>query len=497
MHWRALPWIVVAGFGLRVVFALSADNIHHPDEIFQQIEQAHRWVFGYGLVPWEFQFGTRSWLLPALLAVPLQMTAWLGVDRPNVYLPAITILFCAISVCVIPLVYVGARRLASETAGRVAAITAALWYELVYFSFRPLPDVLTAYLLVGACVVLLAPVSRRHAALCGVLLALAVALRVQVLPVAAVLGLVALVQCTMPARIAGLTAATGVVVAAGLLDRVTWGAWFISYSNNYLFNVVYDVSALFGLMGHRWYADQLVVASCGLFALAGICSLWWWRRVWLPVCVILMIVASHTAFGHKEYRFVFAVIPFAIILFGVVIAHVAGALGPRAGHLARRAALAGIALVSIAGGMHWLPGQADAYEAGPLFAPDPSVQAFRSLTDDPTLEALYIADDYWPSSLGYAFLHRDIPIYFARDLAAMQAESGRGVEGYASHVIHRGTPMETPGFSVVSRVGPVEIRRNNHQGPLRTLEAYSRRMPQPGVDGLYTPTVRPFLPTPK
>jgi len=497
MQWRALPWIVAAGFVLRVVSALQADNLHHPDEIFQGIEQAHRWVFGYGLVPWEFQFGTRSWLLPAMLAVPLQLSAWLGVDHPHVYLPAIKILVCAISVCVIPLVYVAGRRLASETAGRVAAITAALWYELVYFSFRPLPDVLAAYLLLGACVVLLGPASRRQAALCGALLALAVALRLQLLPAAGVLGLAALVRWTMPARIAGLSAAAGVVVAAGLLDRVTWGAWFISYSHNYLFNVVYEVSALFGLMGHRWYADQLVWASFGVFAVTGIWSLRWWRRLWLPVCVILVIVASHTAIGHKEYRFVFAVIPFAIVLFGVVIARVTDDMPPRAGHLSRRAALAGIALVSVAGAMHRLPGQDGVYDTGPLFAADPSVEAFRSLTDDPSLTALYVADDYWLSSLGYAYLHRDVPIYFARDLAAMQAESGLGVEAYASHVLHRGTPFETPGFSVVSRLGPVEIRRNVSDAPVRTLAAYSRRIPQPGVDGVYTPTVQPFLPSPK
>jgi hypothetical protein len=31
---------------------------------FSVTEQAHRLVFGYGLVPWEFQLGMRSWLLP-------------------------------------------------------------------------------------------------------------------------------------------------------------------------------------------------------------------------------------------------------------------------------------------------------------------------------------------------------------------------------------------------------------------------------------------------
>lgn len=489
MQWRALPWIVAAGFVLRVVCALWADNVHHPDEIFQQIEQAHRWVFGYGLIPWEFQFGTRSWLLPGVLAAVLQMTAWLGLDHPAIYLPIVKILFCAISTCVIPLVYVAARHLASETAGRVAAITAALWYELVYFSFRPLPDAVGAYLLLGAFVIILLPSTRRQAALCGALLALAVALRVQLAPAAALLALIAFTRWPSPHRAAGLASAVLVVVCAGLIDRITWGQWFVSYWHNYVFNVVHDVSALFGLMGHRWYADQLVIASAGVFAVAGVVSLWWWRRVWPVVGVIVVIVASHTAIGHKEYRFVFAVVPFVIVLFGVVLAQM-----PRA---VRVVGLIGIAVLSVAGAMHSLPGQRGVYEDGPLFAPDPSSQAFRSLTDDPTLQAVYIADDFWPSSLGYAYLHRDVPIYFERDLAAMQAESGLGIEAYASHVIQRGRPFDTRGFVVASRVGPVEIRRRVNSSPLRTLQTYSRRIPQPGVDGLYTSFVRPFLPLPQ
>jgi GPI mannosyltransferase 3 len=489
MQWRALPWVVAAGFVLRVVWALSADNLHHPDEIFQQLEQAHRWVFGYGLVPWEFQFGTRSWLLPGLLAVPLQLAAWTGLDHPSVYLPAIRILFCAVSACVIPLVYVGARRVASETAGRVAAVTAAFWYELIYFSFRALPDAIAAYLVLAAAVLLLAPASRRQAAAFGVLVGLAVVVRSQLVPVAVVLGLVALCVWTTRARIIAGVASVAVVLAAGLLDRVTWGAWFISYSNNYLFNIEYGVSELFGLMGRRWYADQLLMGSFGLFALAGAWSLWWWRRVWLPVVVILVVVASHTVIGHKEYRFVFAAIPFVIILFGVVVA--------QAPEVLRRVALVAALLISIAGSLNWLPGQGGIYNAGPLFASDPSVQAYKRLADDPTLEALFIADEYWPSSLGYAYLHRDVPLYFARDLEAMQTESGRGVEAYASHVIHRGVAMATPGFAVVSRTGPVEIRRNVSGTPLRTLAAYSRRIPQPGVDGRYIPSVRPFLPLPR
>ena len=59
--------IIGVGFALRFLLAELSPNIHHPDELFQYLEQAHRLVFGYGVVPWEFRVGTRSWLLPGFL----------------------------------------------------------------------------------------------------------------------------------------------------------------------------------------------------------------------------------------------------------------------------------------------------------------------------------------------------------------------------------------------------------------------------------------------
>ena len=53
---------------LRLYFAFASPNLAHPDEIFQNQEQAHRLVYGYGIVPWEFREGVRSWILPGLLA---------------------------------------------------------------------------------------------------------------------------------------------------------------------------------------------------------------------------------------------------------------------------------------------------------------------------------------------------------------------------------------------------------------------------------------------
>src|SRR5256885_510216 len=81
VRWSPLRWfterqlaaaglglVVLMAIGLRLVPILVEPSINWWDEVFQATEQAHRLVFGYGLVPWEFQLGMRSWLLPGAAA---------------------------------------------------------------------------------------------------------------------------------------------------------------------------------------------------------------------------------------------------------------------------------------------------------------------------------------------------------------------------------------------------------------------------------------------
>jgi hypothetical protein len=70
--WRGLYGLVALGLGLRLAVAFASDSVHHPDEVFQYAEQAHRLVFRYGVIPWEYRFGARSWLLPLFISGPLE-----------------------------------------------------------------------------------------------------------------------------------------------------------------------------------------------------------------------------------------------------------------------------------------------------------------------------------------------------------------------------------------------------------------------------------------
>jgi hypothetical protein len=125
--WRLLPYILVLAFLLRATFAVTTNFITHPDEIFQYLEQAHRLVFGYGIVPWEYDYGVRSWIVPGFIALILKSLAVLGLDHPDIYQPAVRLVFCSLSVSLPLSVYRIAQTILDERAARVVLVATAFW----------------------------------------------------------------------------------------------------------------------------------------------------------------------------------------------------------------------------------------------------------------------------------------------------------------------------------------------------------------------------------
>ena len=69
--WAAL----IAGLGCRLYVALTDHGIYWPDEIHQSLEPAHRLVFGYGFIAWEFAAGARNWAFPGFVAALMKTSA--------------------------------------------------------------------------------------------------------------------------------------------------------------------------------------------------------------------------------------------------------------------------------------------------------------------------------------------------------------------------------------------------------------------------------------
>jgi GPI mannosyltransferase 3 len=146
---RLLLAILFLGLCLRTA-AFWPMSMHHPDEVFQYIEQAHRLVFGYGYIPWEYEVGMRSWVLPILLAGPMKVGAIIAPDSLlYLVLPRFASMLASMAI-----IWAAWRigGLWSRTHAIVAACVMAFWFEQVHFGTHVLSEVLaTACFLLSFC----------------------------------------------------------------------------------------------------------------------------------------------------------------------------------------------------------------------------------------------------------------------------------------------------------------------------------------------------------
>lgn len=148
--WTHLHLLALFALLLRLAVALISERISYPDELFQYLEQAHRYTYGYGFETWEYRYGIRNWLLPGFLSGLLGLFSNAGLDSPKAYIPAIKSVAAALSVSVVYASYFLGRSLFSEKTARIAAVLSTIWHEPLYYSVVATPEVMGGYALLGA-----------------------------------------------------------------------------------------------------------------------------------------------------------------------------------------------------------------------------------------------------------------------------------------------------------------------------------------------------------
>ena len=497
--WKLLWPVLALAFAARAAVALSGDFLLHPDELMQYLEQGHRLAFGNGVLYWEFFYGARSWLTPALIAGVLALFDAAGLGQPGWYVGGVELVFCAISLLIPAGMYFFARRHFDEAAARVALLAGAFWYELVGFAHKPLTGFTATALLMTLLALCMRPPHRDGPAaawLAAFLAVLAAAVRMQYAPLAlALLGLYFLRagQGAAPGKgvtgtRAQLVLASGVfVLAVGIFDALTWdGGLFHSYLTNLRFNV-----ALSGVSGASdspaWqYLWWLALAGAGLGALCAAAALRDLRRYGFLLSLIALVLILHSAQAHKEYRFIFVVVPLWLLVGAGVVARLATPDAPdaRAAGTGRTpvrvygVAGAVFAGVSLAGILNALPWQHEVYEGA--YTPqgivirflrdqDPVFPAYRYLAEAPGVEAVWHVDRHYHSLPGYYYLHRKIPFYdVATGYGSNLHEDPETIRASASHLVSGNPDLSVPGYTLEKAFGGIRIlRREGDEPPIR------------------------------
>ena len=321
----ALAALVLLAIALRLFPVIFVPSVNWPDEIFQATEPAHRLVYGYGIVPWEFQLGMRSWLLPGVIAGLMELALIAG-DGPNYYLPLIATAFALLASAPVVCCFLWVRCWYGLIGAFASAAAAAIAPELIYFGARALTEVAAAHLLVIGCYLLepgYAVNSRRRLFAAGALFGLVCFLRIHLAPAVAVIVIWSVWRrwrAQFPALLAG-----GLLVLAlgAVLDWATLGYPLASIWRNVVYNLFYGVNTKFGTA--PW--DHYLLGGVGIWG-AGILFLLFLavlgaRRLPALLIAAIAIVAAHSCIAHKEYRFIYPATVLLTVLAGIGVAQLA------------------------------------------------------------------------------------------------------------------------------------------------------------------------------
>jgi len=407
--------VFAAGFLLRFLPLSLTFAIAHADEVYQGLEPGHRLVFGYGFVPWEFDYHARSWALGVMAAGGMEIAKWLG-GGPSLYLPLVHATFAALGAATTLCVFLWGRRIYDPAGAAAAALVSASWIDNVYFGGRSLTEMVAVHLLIlGVYFGLHEPSSRGRWLLGGALAGAAIALRMQLAPAVALLWIWP--GASRPRLLYLSLGALLGFAADGVLDLATGSFPFEPLWQNFRFNMLLGGSAAaFGAT--PWY-DYIILmvsnwgASAALFVPLALLGA---RRQPILLAMAAIILLVHMAVGHKEYRFILPAITLLSILAGFGLVELtrlmASGLGAKTQDPAPLwlAACVGLCWTAIAGlgaigrDYHDFWRTSNAVIEAELYAGKlPALCGLGHNRKD-----AYIAG-------GYSFLHRRVPIFAIND----------------------------------------------------------------------------------
>lgn len=440
--WRALPpsfWVLLAlAAGLRIA-AFDLYATHHPDEALQYVEQAHRLVFGYGVVPWEFRYDIRSWLIPLLVAGPMQLGAWIDPHGAGYLIVPRGIIAMANFSPVIAAWYLGAR--VSRQHAIVAMAVTALWVESVYFSVQLLSESMAVACFLPAAAMLWTGALRqqmrfRMIVLAGMLLAIAGLLRFPYVPA---IGVFAALTAGRDRRMwqGLLIGAIPVIVGGGAIDLAMGQLPYQWVLNNYRMNIDSGWMARFGGMGPWVYVAEMGRHLPVVSALIVTAALFAGRRFGPLLIAAWVNILVHQMIGHKEWRFLWMSIQILLVLaaIGAVNLTRMSLFGQRLKR-PRGWATTGVLLVLFGGASM-------ATAAGSYFRHEwrndggPSRLAARAVRD-PAVCGLAVNREQ-NIDFGYGFVHRPIPLILLDKVALPSlSQPGATAAGFNAMLINDG-----------------------------------------------------------
>lgn len=402
--WTALVVLLGVGLCARLAAAVLLPSVHHPDETFQYWEQAFRFAFGEGMIPWEYRVGIRSYFVPGVLAGVMGAVAALG-GGMAAWSIAIQLLLSSSSLLIIVTAYAWARRVGGRSAALMAGLVTSIWFEAVYFSAKPLTEVMAAAALFPATYLLgcrrdgLAP-----RLIGGSLLGLTFVIRFQLAPAILVVAFACLLANGWRRTLPAATATVLIILAGGMLDWISLGTPFQSVWLNFVVNAIEGKSSQYGVQPAYWFALVYTDVWSVFLPLMLVMIIAGTPRAPLLLTLALVIIASHSLIAHKEYRFVYPALPFLLTLASIGVARLVE--GATQVHRTVAMALVGVLFTATSIGL----ALQDQYRPNWVRLAD-TIAVFNLAATVENACGIGLANLRWVDTPGYRGLGKTVPIY--------------------------------------------------------------------------------------
>lgn len=484
--------VVLAGAAaLRGWLAWYDHSVFWPDEIHQSLEQAHRAVFGYGLVPWEFRDGARNWFFPGSIAALWKAASLLGVDSSIALITLARLALVASSVAAIWWAAKLASASAGVRAGLAAIVVLAAFPPSVAFAYRAMSETASAPLIVlGAWY--LSKATLRGAIFAGLSIGAACLLRYQNGLFAIIFAAALLLQRQWRQALAFCGLGAVIAMLGGLLDWATWGRPFHSLIAYVDFNLMLGGASTFGIEPFSFYATAMWSSVGPLLPL--LIAFFCIGASFAPVlgAAVAAYVLAHCVLPHKEFRFLVPCLP----LFGTVVAIGVERVLRRV-PFPRIAGAASSAAVALAFGFGLLHltyadmGQYMGTERGTSSVWKSDEEATLLLADAGVRDDLCgiaVLGARAAFTGGYTYLHRDVPLIYESELCSAAPAN------YVISAIARGSDVLPTTYSLQSTRGAWGLYRRDgachfdQSGDERLLEGardmgLGRQKAQQAADG--------------
>jgi len=338
---RSVFWSVLT---LRIVNSLCVSTYFNPDEYWQSLEVAHKIVFGYGHLTWEWKEGIRGYSHPLIFAAVYYILRITKLDYPMIVVLAPRVLQAIFAALADTFLYRIVERYNKSLAKKTVLCDVFCWF-IFYCDVRTLSNTMEAQLSVIALYFWLAArdnfvkMKEQQATedkkeddkkkeiednkLCRILASAISALAFVMRPTAAiffapvvVLHLIwtfksrTKVTFGYVLRVLVLQMLLPVVAVVGLatvIDTIFYGKFTFVPFNFLYHNVIHSVAEFYGTHSWHWYFTQGFPTMFGPFIILFLVGIFSSRtaipRVLLFLCIWPVVIYSFLK--HKEFRFIF------------------------------------------------------------------------------------------------------------------------------------------------------------------------------------------------